>query len=279
MGIREKRARDADRDLAVEFIQGAWVDGQLTRAEHDERVERVLRARTVADVEHEVRDLQGPGGAVWRPTAPPAAPTTPTASSRPAPTSARVESRNTVVEEFPEPNATAALGRLAALGGVGLLAVVAFAGTGGDVQEAELVLEHGDVDVVELAGATESEFGTSDVYSVRVRPDGRARVVVPSEEASSGAYVSVYDWDSDTWSARRETTPVGTTLDLTRLMEVDMESIVDHALAEVEDGRMVTWLQPGTVRGAETCLRTVTTDHGTGSEVIQHYDCDGEPVD
>ena len=65
----EKRARDVDRDLAIDFVEAAWVDGQLTREEYDVRVDRLLRSRTVGELERELSDLQGPNGARWNPEA------------------------------------------------------------------------------------------------------------------------------------------------------------------------------------------------------------------
>lgn len=59
-----KRARDADRQHAVDLIDDAFVDGQLTQADHELRVERALSAVTVDELEALVRDLQSPPDAV-----------------------------------------------------------------------------------------------------------------------------------------------------------------------------------------------------------------------
>lgn len=63
---RRVRARDDDRDAAIEIVEAAWSDGQLTRDEYDRRVDRLLRAPTLRDLEVEIADLQ-PEGVTWQP--------------------------------------------------------------------------------------------------------------------------------------------------------------------------------------------------------------------
>lgn len=63
-----KRARTADREAAVELINTAYVDGQLSGTERDDKVSRALEARTMAQVERATSGLQTP------------LPTTPTAA-------------------------------------------------------------------------------------------------------------------------------------------------------------------------------------------------------
>lgn len=54
------RARAVDRDEAVEVIEAAYVDGQLTREEYDVRSQRALEALTLGDVRASTKDLQRP---------------------------------------------------------------------------------------------------------------------------------------------------------------------------------------------------------------------------
>ena len=68
------RAKDADRDRAVEVIETAYVDGQLGDADRELRVSRALSAETLGELEGLTRDLQRPAEPV-RP-APPARPPT-----------------------------------------------------------------------------------------------------------------------------------------------------------------------------------------------------------
>ena len=56
----QRRARDADRDQAVEAIEAAFVDGQLTASDRDLRVERALTAHTMSELAALIADLQVP---------------------------------------------------------------------------------------------------------------------------------------------------------------------------------------------------------------------------
>ncbi|MEU1265767.1 DUF1707 domain-containing protein [Streptomyces cellulosae] len=53
----ELRASDADRDRIVELLHDAHAEGRLTADEHAERVEGVLTAKTLGELERFVRDL------------------------------------------------------------------------------------------------------------------------------------------------------------------------------------------------------------------------------
>ncbi|MBE7324108.1 DUF1707 domain-containing protein [Nocardioides sp. Y6] len=270
MGASTKRARDADRDLAVEFIQEAWVDGQLTREEHDERVGRVLRAATVADIEREVTDLQGPGGFAWRPTVPPLVAPAPD----PLPERRPLFPAATADEVGP----TKALARL---GSIGLVAVIGVVGLSSLSSGGGEAWDEGEwtpgptsmVNLAELSAATNLAFDTTKVHSVRLRDNGRARVVVSSEESSTGAFEVVYDAELGSWLRRKEVTADGALVDLDRLQSVGPEELVDD-----DEMWLSTWVEPGTVDGTPTCVRTVAVKDD-GVEVTRHLDCDGERID
>ena len=51
------RAADADRDRMAAILGTAYSEGRLSRDEYDARLERVLSARTYADLDHVVTDL------------------------------------------------------------------------------------------------------------------------------------------------------------------------------------------------------------------------------
>ncbi|WP_128379642.1 DUF1707 SHOCT-like domain-containing protein [Streptomyces cavernae] len=53
----ELRASDADRDRIADILRDALAEGRLTAEEHAERVEGVLRAKTVGELEPFIRDL------------------------------------------------------------------------------------------------------------------------------------------------------------------------------------------------------------------------------
>lgn len=64
------RASDADRDRYAAILQEAFVDGRLTRAEYDERLDAVLSAKTYSELEPLVADLPADNLPVPRPDAP-----------------------------------------------------------------------------------------------------------------------------------------------------------------------------------------------------------------
>ncbi|MEU0202678.1 MULTISPECIES: DUF1707 domain-containing protein [unclassified Streptomyces] len=80
--VSELRASDAERDRIADILHDALAEGRLTVDEHAERVEGVLRAKTVGELEVFIRDLpaahrRGPG------PAPSPAPHRPTAGAIP----------------------------------------------------------------------------------------------------------------------------------------------------------------------------------------------------
>ena len=55
------RASDADRERAIDILQGAFASGQLTRGEFDTRVGQALGARTYAELAALTALIPGPG--------------------------------------------------------------------------------------------------------------------------------------------------------------------------------------------------------------------------
>ncbi|EYT84220.1 MULTISPECIES: DUF1707 SHOCT-like domain-containing protein [unclassified Streptomyces] len=55
--VTELRASDADRDRIADMLRDALAEGRLTADEHAERVEGVLNAKTVGELEVFVQDL------------------------------------------------------------------------------------------------------------------------------------------------------------------------------------------------------------------------------
>ncbi|WP_030594902.1 DUF1707 SHOCT-like domain-containing protein [Streptomyces fulvoviolaceus] len=55
--VSELRASDADRDRIADILREALAEGRLTADEHSERVEGVLAAKTVGELEVFIRDL------------------------------------------------------------------------------------------------------------------------------------------------------------------------------------------------------------------------------
>jgi hypothetical protein len=55
------RASDADREQVANLLSTAYAEGRLTREEHDERVDQLMRAKTFDDLVLITRDLVGIG--------------------------------------------------------------------------------------------------------------------------------------------------------------------------------------------------------------------------
>ncbi|AJP03597.1 hypothetical protein TU94_21045 [Streptomyces cyaneogriseus subsp. noncyanogenus] len=60
--VSELRASDADRDRIADMLREALAEGRLTAEEHAERVEGVLAAKTVGELDVFVRDLPAAHG-------------------------------------------------------------------------------------------------------------------------------------------------------------------------------------------------------------------------
>ncbi|MFC3575868.1 DUF1707 domain-containing protein [Streptomyces yaanensis] len=86
----ELRCSDADRDRITDILREALAEGRLTAEEHAERVEGVLGAKTVGELERFVRDL--PAGHARR-----IPPTYTPAPSRPTPGSTPIQPDENVV--------------------------------------------------------------------------------------------------------------------------------------------------------------------------------------
>jgi Domain of unknown function (DUF1707)/Cell wall-active antibiotics response 4TMS YvqF len=61
-GPQDLRASDADRDLVITLLSEAAGDGRLTLAEHGERSEKALEARTLGELAKLTGDLAPPSG-------------------------------------------------------------------------------------------------------------------------------------------------------------------------------------------------------------------------
>nr|WP_230396421.1 DUF1707 domain-containing protein [Streptomyces blattellae] len=78
----ELRASDADRDRVADILREALAEGRLTADEHAERVEGVLAAKTVGELDAFIQDLPAAHQRRVAPAA--AAPSRPTAGAIPA---------------------------------------------------------------------------------------------------------------------------------------------------------------------------------------------------
>lgn len=177
------RARDADRDRAVEVIETAYVDGQLGDADRELRVARALSAATLGELEGLTRDLQVPAA--------------------PAPPLQRAARRR---------GGLAVAGGVAAAAGVLALVPFVFLASSSDqsapppgsesaravevpaVAEPAAAFEMAPEQVRRFLQAYERKFGTREAFEVSFFPD-RAQAQVPVR----GARPRMERW---TWNGR-----------------------------------------------------------------------------
>jgi hypothetical protein len=197
-----KKARDADRDAAIEVAEAAYADGQISKADCEFRVERLLQAQTMAEILAITRDLRPPESASAAPTR---QPTDLVTSTRAVTPSAQVASRpevggRTLVGVIV---AVVILVILAGVGVAGALFVGQVADSGfasGKSEEkaavADLTSARGYDDFV--AALTE-KTGSSVVFNATIYP-GYAVVEVPVDDSSQRAFGWYYDGTWQEWT-------------------------------------------------------------------------------
>ncbi len=212
------RARDTDRDVAVDLVEAAWVDGQLTREEYDERAAAVLRATTLEDLDREVLDLQ-PEGTTWRPGGPVRGAADAVTVAPTLARGARGQSVRTV----------------AVVAAVLVALVVGFVLLKPDSDTPERsrlsMSADGTLPVtgwgfVTFREALRSVSDSEYVFAARLSADGAA-VVFPIAESENGAMSA--EWDGENWSEPIEAAGGEERLNLNLISP----SAVDAALADV----------------------------------------------
>lgn len=74
MSTPDQRARDKDRDAAIEVVEAAWAKGLIVQADRDHRVSQLQRAETLSEIRTFTHDLQLPGPTAFSSPAVPQAP-------------------------------------------------------------------------------------------------------------------------------------------------------------------------------------------------------------
>ncbi|MDX3641543.1 DUF1707 domain-containing protein [Streptomyces sp. MB09-02B] len=97
LSAAELRASDADRDRIADLLRDALAEGRLTADEHAERVEGVLAAKTVGELDVFVRDL--PAGQA-RKTGPVYVPPVSSVPNRPTPGAIPIDPDDRLVAVF-----------------------------------------------------------------------------------------------------------------------------------------------------------------------------------
>ncbi len=191
-----KRARTADREAAVELINTAYVDGQLSDTERDDKVARALVARTIGEVQQTTADLQDPHepSPPTAPSVPVEAPAqapgqTPTPTPTSSPTSSPASSPGNGLRSW-----WTGRSRAARIGIAAAIVVPLAAGSWAVLDQPEAqpgVAQTGqfqvsvDIETVtDLLADYESRFSTTRTYGVIVMRDF-TRVLVPTEDGKA----------------------------------------------------------------------------------------------
>lgn len=292
VGSSDRRARDTDRDLAVDFVAAAWADGQLAREEYEVRVDRLLRATTLAELEEEVRDLQGPDGLPWHPEE--------TGSPEDSPYAA-------LLRPLAEPDAgeksDVELPRrrtlvVAAATTVAGLALVAWPVLTGDEQAREpsdAVSAVSAEGYERLVDAMADDLGTTSVFSARLTSES-AVLVTPTDPGGTSA--ELLDWDGEAFSEVTGTSSDVARLDLAAVDGATVERVVRETVeasgGDADD--VVVTLSRGVAGSggsgsgsgdAATCIVGELDAPGAGAttglrdveSVRLTFDCEGRRVD
>jgi hypothetical protein len=271
-----KKARDADRDAATEVAEAAYADGQISKADCEFRVERLLQAQTMAEIQAITRDLRPPGSAIPAPTQRPADLVT---STRAATPSAQVASR-------PEAGGRTLVGVivavvillvLAGVGVAGALFVGQVADSGfasGEAQEsvvADMTSAEGYDDFV--AALTE-KTGSSVVFNATIYP-GYAVVEVPVDDSSQRAYGWYYDGTWSDWTGRG--TAEEQRLDLADLDGAIVAATLKKVARKIEDPAAMYVLVNPAGRAEGVCLSAYANNEFDETAYVDAT-CEGKVV-
>ena len=234
MAWNDKKARDSDRDAAIEVVEAAWADGQIVEADRDKRVEELLRAQTIQEIKTYTHDLQPPAKDPSGLPRPAYGTATTVATVRPdvaVPTTGRTGSRLACGLLLLIP-----LGLVAAV--VGIIAAVVSAVSSSDVLDPGESPGVGEVNALsaegyaELIADLEEETGSSTVFEAVLYPK-YAVLQVPVDDTTTRYEYRYWDGSLDEASSK-------STTDYSRfdLRDVDPEVIVglvEEARSRVED--------------------------------------------
>ena len=235
MAWNSRKARDADRDAAIEVVEAAWADGQIVEADRDKRVEELLRAQTLQEIKTFTQDLQPP---------------TPDPSGAPRPAYGTATTIATVKPDVAVPHQTPSGGSKLACGlmlliplgligaVIGVIAAIVSAVQGSSVLAPGEDPGIGQVNTMsregyaELIEDLEAETGSSTVFEAVLYP-GYAVLQVPVDETTNRYGYRYWDGSLDEPSSK-------STTDYARfdLRDIDPDvvvALVDEARSRVED--------------------------------------------
>jgi hypothetical protein len=265
----QKMARDADRDAAIEVVEAAFADGQISRPDYDLRVDRLLQASTIGELQVMVQDLRRPEGeqvteAVEQVTEDVAAPA--------------------FQVHLPRVNASAIKVVLAvvvavfALGLIVPLVLVARVDSQEGVSTGPIPLRE-TVDLTtakwydRLVEEVQAKTGSTTVFGATIYA-GYAVVDVPVDADSQRSFGYYYDGDWQDWTGKGKATEER--FDLSRIDGSTVAKLVRKVRAKVEDP--TTYVIVNSRGGDEgVCLSAYATNEFTETAYIDAR-CNGEVV-
>ena len=255
-----KKARDADRDAAIEVVEGAFADGQITSADRDLRVERLLQAGTVGEVQVMVRDLQPPVSRLAEMSVEERAERASRnlAPQPPAPRPPAVAGRKMVGVVAVVFGVFTVVGVAVPLVMLGSVDSIQSSGTDGAISGSERELELLTAEGYdELVAAVEDRTGSRTVFGATIYP-GYAVVDVPVDGRSKRSAGYHYDGDWRDWAGSG--TADVERFELDRVDGATVERLVNKVEKLVDDPSASYVLVNARGREQGVCLSAYTTN-------------------
>ncbi len=265
----QKKAREDDRDAAIEVVEAAFADGQISRPDYDLRVDRLLRAATVGELQMLVQDLRRPEGeevteAVEQVTEDVASPTFRVGAPR-----VNVRAVKLLVAVVV---AVFALGLIVPLVLVARVDTQKAVGTG-QVAQGEKVNLTTARGYDRLVREVEAKTRSTTVFGATIYP-GYAVVEVPVDADSQRSFGYYYDGDWQDWTGKGTATEER--FDLSRIDGTTLASLVRKVSRKVEDPTTYVIVNS---RGRDegVCFSAYATNEFTETAYIDAR-CNGEVV-
>lgn len=225
----DQRARDKDRDAAIEVVEAAWADGQIVEADRDKRVEELLRAQTLGEVQMLVHDLQPVAHA-------------PVAAPTPEPPYATLEQVRAMAPQPAKVSKALFIIPLVVVLGIAVAIVGGVVALIGAAQDGDGGLLGGDdelADVLSVEGyaallaAIEDETGGTEAFSTVLYPT-YAVVELPVDATSQRE--EYWYWDGDELTPNDvKSTSSWERNDLSRIDPAVLVDLVEQVRTKVED--------------------------------------------
>lgn len=238
MSTPDQRARDKDRDAAIEVVEAAWAEGQIVEADRDKRVEELLRAQTLAEVRMLVHDLQPPAQAPAPASAPAPEPAPPPYATLEQVRAMKPQGATVSRAVFVVPLVVVVVVAVAIIG-----AIVALVGAIDATTEGGLIGSDEPADVLSVEGyadllaAVEEETGSTIAFSAVLYPT-YASVELPVDRTTQREEYWYWDGHELTNNDVKSTSSFART-DLSRVDPAVLVNLVEQVQTRLEDA--TTW--------------------------------------